>query len=463
MLLFTSPISPMADYQATEDEIRRSKEREPGLFEGMFDAVGKGVEHAWAAQKIIDYGATRENIAELNATRINPANTGMISSIANSLVQVTAAGAMGIPKYAVAGTAMGATVGAAASPYVAGAGALPGAVAGFGIGAKFGFITNAGRLQGISQYYYMKQQGVDDNTAMKTAILSGLMTSVGVSLPGAVGGTLLKQSASGAAINVASGGIERKSISATLKSEGYQQLSEQYKFFDANAVAAEVFLGAILPIGRRALNKTLGPVDIDTDVDIQAYKGAIETLHQHEAALHSPIIPTDLESNQNYQYNFNAHAKAIEEGRTLDPAELRPIRSMDNPKFDAQQKLARQAWEEVILESTGRNLVDYEGMVARMSEADIEVSRLNRETADVIANEAIARQAETAGEIDFMMEETKRLANTIADMEITIGGETAGMAVKASELVEQLSANKIRTEQDTNLHQILIACEVTHA
>lgn len=447
-------------YQSSADFTANLQERGPGFFEGTVDAVTKGAQHAWAAQKIADYGATNENIAELNATRINPVDTGTFGSIANSLVNITAAGALGVPKYAVAGAGAGAIAGAAPS---LGIGAVPGAIGGFGIGAKFGFITNAGKLQGISQYYDLKKHGVDDDTAMKGAVLSGLLTSIGVAAPPFVGQSVKAQMVSGAAINVGLGGIERKGLSLTLGDAGYKEIAEQYKFFDANAMAAEVLLGALLPVGNKAFNKAFIPKDLDTEVDIKAYTAAIDTLHRHEAMKHSPELPVDLQSDRAFDANVNAVAKAFEEGRAIDPSELQPVKTMKNPEFDAQQAMARKAWDEVILETTGKSLVDIEnaGKFAQDIEAEV-ATRLRQQASEQIVDMAVAKPETGKAEFDFMEAEAARLVKTMEDVEVQLAGATGEYTVRAADLMEQLKQDRIKTEQDTNLHQILVACEVTH-
>lgn len=177
-----------------------------------------------------------------------------------------------------------------------------------------------GSTFGVSEKERLQSQGVDRGTAAKVGLISGVVNAVGAGAPAAVGGSLLTRMASGSAINLAVGGIERGGTSKVLEDNGYHDMAQQYKFFDGSAMAVDAIIGAAfgaLPHGHEdAANPP--PKPLPSDVDAALTLNSTSQLEIDSA----PGIPTDALTRKSH---IDAMSKATEQmiaGEKVDVSDV---------------------------------------------------------------------------------------------------------------------------------------------
>lgn len=111
-----------------------------------------------------------------------------------------------------------------------------------------------GYLQGMGHYQDLRDQGVDDATAQKSATLQGVLAAGSFAVPGGLpvkwldemgpATQAITQLGAGAAINTASGMVSRYGTAQILENAGYHELAEQNRVLDGQAMIADILSGA---------------------------------------------------------------------------------------------------------------------------------------------------------------------------------------------------------------------------
>jgi hypothetical protein len=111
-----------------------------------------------------------------------------------------------------------------------------------------------GYLQGMGQYRDLRDQGVDDDTAQKAATIGGVLGGASFFLPGGLPTKWLNemgpatqavtQLGAGAAINTASGMVNRYATAQILDTAGYHDLADQSRVMDGQAILSDLLSGA---------------------------------------------------------------------------------------------------------------------------------------------------------------------------------------------------------------------------
>lgn len=110
-----------------------------------------------------------------------------------------------------------------------------------------------GYAQGYTDYRLARKEGLDEATAIKRGVITGLTMAAGVVAPASLGVSLPARIASGAAINTTLGTVQRGATSKILDDAGYHDMASQYKIFDPWAMTADAILGgAFGGLGARA-------------------------------------------------------------------------------------------------------------------------------------------------------------------------------------------------------------------
>ena len=181
------------------------------------------------------------------------------------------------------------------------------AATGAALGGPIGAAAMLGGVEGHATYKEQREGGVDESTAMKVAGITGLANALGVFLPmsvtksavqgiaarafgaevagnttlaGAlystaetlapVAGKLPTAAAVGASGNVLTGMAQRAAVGAVLSENGYKEMADQYRVFDAQSMAAEVILGAAFGgLAHYADPSRVRPSDIDAAMAIK--------------------------------------------------------------------------------------------------------------------------------------------------------------------------------------------------
>lgn len=97
---------------------------------------------------------------------------------------------------------------------------------------------------GINRAQELSDAGVDDATAAKAGVVTGITSAAGLKLPPALGATRLQSAGIGAVINPVMGAAERGTIHSLLEHADYPAIAQQYKPFDPMQIAIEAATGA---------------------------------------------------------------------------------------------------------------------------------------------------------------------------------------------------------------------------
>lgn len=119
------------------------------------------------------------------------------------------------------------------------------AITGSLAGGLAGAAGALGSAEGLSRYQELKEQGVDDRTALESAGLTGVVSGAGALLPGGVGSTLTARVLTGAGGNVALGGLNRYADSRILEAGGYAEMADQQRFWDGTQMLTDAVLGSL--------------------------------------------------------------------------------------------------------------------------------------------------------------------------------------------------------------------------
>lgn len=111
-------------------------------------------------------------------------------------------------------------------------------------GIPGGGALGVGSSEGTARYEELREQGVDSTTAAESGALTGVTSAAGVLLPAAYGSSLLARLATGAASNVALGGLDRYGDHLILAANGYPEMADQQKTFDLSQILVDAALGA---------------------------------------------------------------------------------------------------------------------------------------------------------------------------------------------------------------------------
>lgn len=134
-----------------------------------------------------------------------------------------------------------------------------------GMAAAGGPIAGLGPLltgggYGVSTAHEMLDEGVDERTAWTAGGIEGVsmaaLVAAPVALPSAarsIWTRIAQRAGTGAAINAGTGAAYRYSMESYLRSEGYEEQADRYRWNDAQAFATDVILGAVMggAFGRR--------------------------------------------------------------------------------------------------------------------------------------------------------------------------------------------------------------------
>lgn len=452
-----------------------------GFFKGVAAAPLKGLAHSYHVGAV-GYGiANDEKSLELiERSRLDPAKYGTAANILYGLTSVMGYGAWGVPGGAATGAAVGGAssfvAGGVATAPLGGIGAAPigaaGAVAGAAFGAKTGAAASIGYLSAVDKFLEMKKNGVDDDTALSTSGLTGVVMGVGAALPAFVGNTLAKQVGSGVVMNVGLGGIERAGTAAILERGGYAKMAEQYKVLDGEALAVDALLGAIFPLGGRFIEKTSKYVTQDR-VD-----AAITMSQVIDGSLNREFLDATPRTAEHTREAINAMSvHAIEEGKHPIDFEARPM------ELDAEGKPVELAMVEN--ERYGQNLIDAVQVVDKFTressngsiiDIDAEIKQANaiqakaeegyrkalREAEERTEAERTPEQKAALTEVTrdyFARKESEAIAQAMPDM--VIDG-VDGSRITVAEHVEVMKDMEYNAKQNEFLHALAVSCALTY-
>ncbi len=152
-----------------------------------------------------------------------------------------------------------------------------------------------GASEGLSETKSLKAEGVDESTAQKVGVVTGLTAGGSILLPAAIPGKIITRIASGAGINITVGGAQRGITGEILRKNGYKEMADQYKVLDSISILTDSILGGVF--GGLAKSPRTLPSHIDTGL-------TANNIHQLEIES-APGIPADIQTR-------NSHVAAME-------------------------------------------------------------------------------------------------------------------------------------------------------
>ena len=209
------------------------------------------------------------------------------------------------PDPATTGTAAQVVNGLSSGLYRIGAGSLFG-----GPLAGAGFV---GASEGVNRYDELREQGVDQGTAVASAGLSGITSAAGALMPGGYGSTLLSRVLTGAGANAAFGGVDRYLDHKILEAGGYHEMADQQKVWDGTQIATDLLLGAAFG----GLAHLHAPTD---DTKVASRDAALATNLALRDRAAAPGVAVDPQAAAAHQAAMEKATSDLLQGRPVDVA-----------------------------------------------------------------------------------------------------------------------------------------------
>lgn len=408
-----------------------------GAFKGSLSAIPLGVKRAW------DIGS--EALADVASPYVEDAAQYWIGDNAKEWVEdqkelsreivrkgqrtQQEMGTVGQLLYSASGVITAAAIGGVT---LGPAGAVAGTTAAMAAG---------GGLAGRERYLELKSQGVDAETAQKSAYVAGGTMAIGIGLAPYYGIRALTQVATGIGLNVGVGMADRYGTSAILEEAGYAKTAEHYKTLDGMSIAADAILGAAFPFAARAW-KGLNTVNIDA---------ALYSTEARQADTSMPSLPgrpQDIEAQaaaiDNIKEQMFADGKSAYDIVTPPMSDGAP-----NAKLAGEQMLTAKMFDEIIL-------ADPE--MSSLRSISVEDFDIPTRTVDDIATKVEDDSAKVAEEYDaFLSQDAVRIAAEKPDSQVSVDGEL----VRAGDLETRFKSDADIAKQDSTLIRIATACAIS--
>lgn len=421
------------------DYYSRMLERPPeevGFFDGALTSPFKGFEHAVAvgssAALATDLDAMPDFIQSkredayrwMSETRADPKTMGTLAQIGHSIGSVIGMGIAGAPL------------------------GVPGSAA------------SIGGLSAYDKYSELRDNGVDHQTALKAAGLEGVIMAAGAGAPAFLGKKLLTQMASGAAINVGLGAIERGGTAAILENAGYAEMAKHYKVVDETAMAIDAILGGmVFPVGARMIRRAPPgerPTREEIDMATLGSNGIAERMRD-------PVLQTTLEGmDRRLAADLEVTRQIIEEGRPLHEVTIPPGLADDviqNPVFEQAAVTAAKAIDdEFTADGVSVEKIDSEISLASdaMREADDAVQEAGLRQRPGEAGEAEARLA-AEQEAQFTNSAARAIVESSPDMRVF---DDMGVEKSAKELLDEADQRFEQEKRESILFKIAVSCAI---
>lgn len=366
----------------------------------------------------------RDQIKEVQEwSKIDPTKTGSVSQIATAVSR-------------------GATI------YMAGAlvgGPLGGA----------GLLTGT---EGYQTYNDMRDEGVDPYTAAGLGALVGVTSGVGALLPASIGAkSLVGMMASGAAINATAGVVQRGGMSTILEANGYKDMADRYRMLDAEALAADVVLGAAFggiarwmdgkeKPGEKPPEKPPEPTPEEVEIALDTVRRAAEV----RGAAGIPATPEAAALNENLQQRAVA-SLILGKPVSISAEEARVIadNSIVDPVKIENARMFREAMDELY------------GAYLEVNEPANVVEEPAPPAPETPASKPETPAPPPPGQADAFknldpvtLEQIGELSKT-PDLDVRMWD---GTIVKASALRERIAQDLAAAEKDSKLFDVAVAC-----
>lgn len=179
-------------------------------------------------------------------------------------------------------------------------------------------------------------QGVDDATAIKGGIISGVTVGAGGIVPGS--GIVKGKAADLLAtigINTGLGAGERYATNQLLEANGYTEQAAQYQALDGQAMAADVVLGSLFWGASRLGSPTATPEQVDAALTVEA--------EVHRRTSSGPGLPVDPASAKANADALDTAIQSLLRGEKVDVGEaIRNATFLRLPRAEVSPALRRE-------------------------------------------------------------------------------------------------------------------------
>lgn len=283
-----------------------------------------------------------------------------------------------------------------------GAGALAGGpIAGAGV---------VGTTEGYARYLDLKDQGVDDETARRSGILTGITNAAGAVLPMALPGkflaglstpaALLTQAGTGAAINTSFGAVARAGDAEILRKAGYSEMADQMEPWDKMNLATDAISGLFF-------GATAGFHGLRADPSVRDAAKVVQ--NRQEVINRAPGVPVDMKSAAVHQESLRT---ALDQLSNDQPVHIDAdsiagatfARPEQDPEFSA--KIIRQEFERANVLQDAKEFDDWLAGRLQEEKAPAEVPRGTEVGEPLTAESVQARLEEAQARLEATTERT---------------------------------------------------------
>ena len=411
--------------------------REAGVFDGALSSPFVGIKHAWdvgaagladavmptlekyTPEAASDWFKEQRSVAfqSMKDTRADPMNMGAVAQVGHALGSVLTMG--------LAGGLIAGPVGAAAA---------------IGGGSMY------------DKYKELRDQKVDEATALDVAGVTGAVMAAGAALPPFMGKTITTQVLSGIGMNVPLGLVERGGSSELLENAGYAEMAKHYKALDGAAIAVDVVLGAAFPLGARALRKNVPVAEVDAAMDANRTI-ANDNVH--------PALPGTLEDAAAVKAAEDSFAKQLlEEGKSLEEIDVpRGLyeNSVENPDVAKAAADTVTSFDDLAAKEGYAPLKKMESDVDSMGRAYAEM-QAEKEALQVLPEKPPVEAKAEGEKVDTYTSD--RASNIVAQKEGMTVVDDNGQIVKASDLVAKAESEFKQEQKEIDLYKVAVECAV---
>jgi len=344
--------------------------------------------------------------------------------------------------------------------------------AGSAVAGLYGGAALLGTSEGYAHYHDLKDQGVDEDTARRSALLEGALAGGGALLPMSfpakwvagltVPGTYAAQATAGAAINSAFGLASRYAQAKILRDAGYPQMSDAMEPADATSIAADAISG--LFFGAHAAWHGLKAPDLDPSV-----RDAAKVVQDRVSAdARAPGVPVNMKSAATHR---EALETALGDLMANKPVDLDADR-MDGAMFARPEENTEQAREIMRAAFVESGVLDdaaeFDRWLAGEREDRPEVPAPKPETKPK-STETKPPQFETTeakGETEEADIDTDTALASRPDLEIPAEKppQSTSNTVRAADVLEQAKADEAQANAEAEpMHTAAVNCEARYS
>lgn len=189
-----------------------------------------------------------------------------------------------------------------------------------------------GGVEGSGAYHELKEQGVDQATALKSASVTAAASAAGVLIPGGFGSTLARKILTGASSQVGLGFASRYADHTILEANGYPEMAAQQKIWDGTQILTDVILGTAFGGMAHLHGREAGAIKAAANEPGVVDAALVANLAAHDRNL-APGVPVDPAATHAHQDALEVSNEQLLQGKPNDISQT----GVDQAKFAQRQ------------------------------------------------------------------------------------------------------------------------------